>query len=208
MKRKCEITAEAALIPAGPDSCPVDIAKKRIDAALGASCGRGVICRDGLSQLSCILEDILRGRGNEHDAALIKDICNTAIVFNECDITVRLAEDLLASLEKDATVWDRHIGGKVCEKLICFFTVHIDAAKCTGCGRCRKVCAKNCIRGGDGLIHIVDWQDCNRCLLCMETCQENAFIKAGVIKPRCPINPVPVSSFSEAAGMRKRRKVI
>jgi len=185
--------------------CPLVQIQKIVHDCRLASCGKGVMCRDGSFQLCTILDDIVSGKGEDKDVTLLKELCETIEICNECELSVKMAQLVLASLEAHAAEWELHIRRKACTELVCFYTLHVSAEKCTGCGKCLAVCPKRAIAGGEGMIHVVNNMRCDKCGKCLEVCESDAFVKAGLVKPRCPESPVPVGSFS-STGLRRRRR--
>ncbi len=188
--------------------CPVDWARSVTEAAREDLCGRGTMCRDGITQLWRIVDDISRGKGRSGDLDLLEDLCGVIETAGDCELSVRCAQLVRASVECHGEVWNAHITRKKCDALACrgCYTVHVDAAKCTGCGACAPVCPEGCIAGGEGLIHVVDSESCTRCGACFAACPAEAVIKAGAVKPRCPEEPVPVGSFGGGGAVRRRRR--
>lgn len=214
MKKICEITAdglpaieEVVNLPEG--TCPVCQAAGIARKAHEAVCGRGTFCRDGMYQLYLIPEDISNGRGAVEDLDLLRDCCELIITANECELSVRAAELVKASLEAHADEWRDHIVRRRCRAMECpaGYTLYIDPASCTGCGACMAAAPAGAVAGGEGLIHVI-----KKDLLEMKTgafassCPAGAIRKAGLVRPPIPADPVPVGSFEAAAGGRRRRR--
>lgn len=217
MKKICETTAaglptldEVTQVTEGV--CPVCQAARIARKAHDATCGHGTFCRDGMYQLYLIPEDISRGAGTVEDLDLLKDCCELIITANECELSVRAAELVKASLESHYDEWYDHITRKRCKAMECpaCFTLYIDPAACTGCGKCREAAPENAVAGSEGMIHVI-----KKDLLALKTgefaavCPVGAIKKAGLVKPPVPADPVPVGSFGTAAGAgggRRRRR--
>lgn len=217
MKKICEVAAaglpsvdEIVQNPNG--GCPVCQAAKIGHIAHLASCGHGTYCRDGVYQLFLIPEDISNGRGSVEDLDLLKDICELIIAGNECEMSVRAAELVKASLENHYDDWYDHLTRKRCKAMECpgCYTLYIDPAACTGCGKCVEAAVENAVAGGEGMIHVI-----KKDLLSMKTgefekcCPVGAIKRAGTVKPPVPTDPVPVGSFGAGAaggGGRRRRR--
>lgn len=54
--------------------CPVDTARKIAAQAAALSCGKCVLCRDGMAQAAAILSDDVSGKGEEADVELLGEI--------------------------------------------------------------------------------------------------------------------------------------
>jgi NADH-quinone oxidoreductase subunit F len=52
-------------------------------------------------------------------------------------------------------------------------------------------CDDDAILGKKKFIHVIDQDECTQCGKCVEACDEEAIVKAGAIKPRCPQKPIP-----------------
>ena len=207
----CEKTAAnlppiETIINLSAEACPVAWALQVAAAARADSCGKGTFCRDGINQIWQIIRDITIDKGKNGDLELLKELCDTVLLAADCELSVKSAQWISASLTNHSEEWNAHLTRKRCSALVCgaYYTVHVNPSKCTGCNQCVSVCPANAIAGGQGLIHIVDNGICTRCGSCFEACPEDAFMKAGAVKPRCPETPVTVGSFSEGARRRRR----
>lgn len=218
MKKICEVTAEGLptveeIIQGTEGVCPVCQAARIARKAHESICGHGTFCRDGLYQLYLIPEDISNGRGSVEDLDLLKDCCELIITANECELSVRTAQLIKASLENHYDDWYDHLTRKRCKAMECpaCYTLYIDPALCNGCGHCLTAAPVGAVAGGEGMIHII-----KKDLLEMKTpaftgiCPVGAIKKAGLVKPPVPAEPVPVGSFSAGAGAagggRRRRR--
>ncbi|MBU4335325.1 MAG: 4Fe-4S binding protein [Actinobacteria bacterium] len=213
---RCDVTAtlrepaDPAAIGAGT-ICPVQVAADLLWQAARLSCGREVYCREGPRQVATILSDIGVGRGSSTDLELVEELCSLMVDVVPCGSAKGAARTTLDLLHSYPEEWERHVLRGRCTSLTCTmsFTVHVDPATCTGCQACLPVCPVGAIRGGEGLIHVVDVEACTRCGACLAACPVDALAKAGPIKPRQPVDPVPVGSFAGPApgsGMRRRRR--
>ena len=186
--------------------CPVAWAEQCIEIAYHNNCGKSVICRDGMTQIKSIVNDITGGKGQADDLEIIKDICTVICLSEGCELAVKTAENVLFSLSEYHDEWEKHCYRKRCSELVCkkYYSLYIAAEQCTGCGRCIEVCENSVIHGGKGLISVIDETKCNRCGKCMEVCENQAVAKYVSVKPHVPTEPVPVGSFSNTR--RRRRK--
>ena len=208
----CKINVE--LIPdaseiaeARKDLCPVDWARRCVNIAHHENCGKSVMCRDGLTQLAMILDDMVTGKGQSDDIPLVKELCQVIAEAGGCALAEKTANNILESLNKYPEEWDQHCRRKRCANLICkaYYGVYCAPDKCQGCTACMKVCPVGAISGGQGLICVVDTNKCIRCGKCFEVCPHEARAKFGAVKPKTPEKPVPVGSFAGAAGPAGRR---
>lgn len=187
--------------------CPVKWALDCVNVARANDCGKAVTCRDGLAQLQVILSDLVAGQAEEDDVELVSAIANYLATTPGCELSELVGKNVLYSLNTYRSEWDAH-RRKRCSAMECFYDVIVDPAKCTGCGQCPGLCPEGAIAGGAGLISVVDNNACIHCGKCLTGCPEGAVMKAGLVKPALPSEPVPVGSFEagEAGGGRRRRR--
>lgn len=192
-----------------PDTvCPVQMACEMARAARMESCGKDVMCRDGLAQVFLLCESVTQGHASPSDLDLLRECCEVIALAGGCEMAVRCAQMILRSLELFAEEWADHVGGrKRCKALSCeaFCHTYIDPALCKGCGSCIAAAPPGAIAGGEGLISVV-MQDAPLKHRADFTaiCPNGAIKKhSGNVKPACPTEPVPVGSFG--AGRRRRR---
>lgn len=195
--------------PLNPEQdCPVDRAIQTLDAARRNSCGKDVLCREGILQVYTICSDIAAGKGAEGDIPLLSELLSTIRENASCEMAVEAATACCVLVNEQEEIFSRHIMRRQCPALVCapLYTMHILPDACTGCGTCVPVCPEGAITGGEGMIHVIDNDKCTRCLACISACPEQAITKAGAVKPRGPEAPVPVGSFEEASEGRRRRR--
>ena len=208
-KQNVELIPEASEIAELKEGmCPVDWAKHCIDIAHHENCGKSVMCRDGMTQLSMIVNDIVSGKGQNDDIALVQELCEVIATTGGCALAEKAAKDVLYSLEKYPEEWDQHCRRKRCANLVCkaYYGVYCAPDKCQGCTKCMEVCPAGAISGGPGLICVVDPDKCVRCGKCFEVCPHEARAKYGAVKPKTPETPVPVGSFAAAGPVGRRRR--
>ena len=56
-------------------------------------------------------------------------------------------------------------------------TYSINAEKCIGCTKCKRVCPVECITGSVKVAHIIDENACISCGACFDACRFDAIIK-------------------------------
>ena len=187
--------------------CPVDWAKKCIETAMYNNCGKSVMCRDGMTQLAAILEDFVNGRAESEDLELMRDIATVISTTPGCEISQKAANALLYSIEHYSDEWDLH-RRKRCSALVCpsYYSLYIDPAACTGCGKCLAASPEGAVAGGEGLIHVIKDDSALKNAEFIAVCPEGAIKKYGAIKPQVPEEPVAVGSFEAGGGRRRRRR--
>ncbi len=209
----CEKTGElfpdvSEILEKKDDVCPVDWALNIAEAGSKASCGKCVMCREGLLQIYTIISDITMDQGESEDLELITDVCQVIQDIAGCEMAKKASELVLASVHNYSDEWGKHIRMKRCSTLVCkkFINFVILPDKCQGCLVCKEKCPDNAILGDNGLIHVVEHSKCTKCGLCLEICPHEAVVKAGAVLPKIPEAPVPVGSFEAAAPARRRRR--
>jgi NADH-quinone oxidoreductase subunit F len=94
-----------------------------------------------------------------------------------------------------------HIEGHRCPALVCeaLIAYYIQPDRCQGCGRCRKACPVDAIRGDKRMIHIIDQDVCIQCGTCLDICPERFSAVARVSGDgiQVPGEPIPVGSWSD-----------
>lgn len=188
--------------------CPVDWTKQCIDVACRANCGKSILCRDGLTQVSLIIADIVSGGGTPDDIPLLRELCEMITSTGGCDLAVKAANNVLFSLDRYADSWDQHCRRKRCEALVCksYYHVYCIPEKCQGCSKCIEACPVGAMTGGSGMTCVVDESKCIRCGKCFEVCPHEARGKYGAVKPRIPAEPVAVGSIGSDAPVPRRRR--
>lgn len=195
------------------ETCPVDYCRQVMSTAMEASCGNCVLCREGSRQVHQIILDISEGNGASEDFELLQDLLNQIKDHGSCEMSRTAAATCLEMMQTYEDEWDRHIRRKLCKTMVCrgTYTVHIDPVLCDGCGKCLDACKARAIKGGEGLIHVINNSQCDKTLACVRICPKGAVKKAASVKPKTPDQPVPVGSFGQKAaegegGKRRRRR--
>ena len=205
----CDKTIEHSGAPFNPETdCPVERARSVMKEAAVNSCGKCVFCREGTLQIAVILEDMTGGKGQDEDRLLVQELCEVTRQAAGCEPAQEAARECLDLLQEYEAEFEQHIVRKRCQKLVCksYYTLHAMPADCTGCGACKGICPQDAVKGASGLIHVIDNERCDRCLLCVDACPSGAIKKAGAVKPKCPDEPVAVGSFGAPEGGTRRRR--
>lgn len=205
---KTELMANVAEIASKADDlCVVDWSRKMFAYARREACGKCVLCREGTRQVEKIITDITEGRGEAGDLELLRELSCLIKENASCEMARTAAGYLLVALDNYLDEWEMHIKRKRCPALTCkkYISVHILPESCQGCQGCLAGCPEGAIAGSAGMIHVIDQEKCSRCGACLEACKYGAVQKAGAIKPKTPVAPVPVGSFESGTGKRRRR---
>lgn len=191
-------TEERAL---GDGTCIVTYLKELSQELMERSCSKCVLCREGLRQLNLVFEEITRGRSHPERLTYAKEVAQAMAVGCDCDFGKGAGRLFELALEDFADEIDQHILKKRCPALVCraYFTVHVLADRCVGCGKCMEVCPEDAILGKDGYIHMVDQDMCEQCGRCLAVCPQHARVKAGRVKPRGPERLIRVGTYGGRA---------
>lgn len=168
--------------------CAVDLAQKEVLALRKKSCGKCTFCREGLYQISQILEEITAGRGTLENLALAEEIGKAMEVSCNCTLGDLAGLPAVSLLEKFRPETEAHIRRKECPAQVCLALTnyYIDPKLCTGNGACVDICPEHCIEGKDGYISRIDEFDCTRCGKCLEACPNGAVKKVSGRMPKLP----------------------
>ncbi len=211
----CDI--ESTLLPewdeASPEGCVVDYCKTLMDIARKESCGKCVLCREGTWQVYELIRGITEGHAESGDLELVTELLEQIRSNAGCELSQEAAWRSLELMKGSPEEWDQHIRRKRCSSLICksSYTLYVDPALCDGCGACVPGCQAGAIAGGEGMIHVIQTDTCNKSLACLSACPKGAIKKAGPVKPKVPLEPIPVGSCSESSeagedGTQRRRR--
>ena len=158
--------------------CMVDIARYFIDFLIGESCGKCLPCREGLTQISALLNDICNGEAVEGAIKLLEELANTVKDCSLCALGGSAPNPVLSTIKYFREEYNAHIQQKRCPAGACkeLITYHIDESKCNGCTACAKNCPQNAIIGEKKQPHKIQTVLCIKCGICREICPHNAVI--------------------------------
>ena len=156
--------------------CMVDIARYFIDFLIGESCGKCLPCREGLTQISALLNDICNGEAVEGAIKLLEELANTVKDCSLCALGGSAPNPVLSTIKYFREEYNAHIQQKKCPAGACkeLITYHIDESKCNGCTACAKNCPQNAIIGEKKEPHKIQTVLCIKCGICREICPHNA----------------------------------
>jgi len=158
------------------DDCMVDIARYFIDFLVGESCGKCVPCREGLTQISRMLNDICSGQAQEGVLELLERTCNTVASCSLCALGGSAPNPVLSTLRYFRDEYGAHVRDKKCPAGLCkdLITYYIDAEKCNGCLLCARECPQNAIEGEKKEPHKIQTDLCIKCGICRDVCNQDA----------------------------------
>lgn len=123
-----------------------------------------------------LLEDITEGKGKVEDLEQIEEIALAMQNGSLCALGKLAPNPVLTTLQYFREEYLAHVLHKKCPAGVCkaLIKYRVDEEKCTGCGRCLKICPSDAIRGQEKEAHIIDNERCIKCGACMEICRFEA----------------------------------
>jgi NADH:ubiquinone oxidoreductase subunit F (NADH-binding) len=192
------------------NTCIANWLNRDLAVAKKELCGKCMICRNGIYQLSAIINDIIQRKARSDDFALIEELCLGIQVGACCNFGRDAVKPVLSALKLFPEELDIHIKRGRCPALVCssMITFHILGETCKGCGKCAQVCPVKAIRGSQNYIHVIDQSICTKCGQCFDVCQTlyGAVTKASGVPPKVPSEPIPVGTFVKKSGLMRRNK--
>jgi NADH:ubiquinone oxidoreductase subunit F (NADH-binding)/NAD-dependent dihydropyrimidine dehydrogenase PreA subunit len=178
LKKAGSMMGSGGMIVMDEKTCMVDIARYFIEFLESESCGKCVPCREGIKRMRDILEDICAGKGQKGDIDLLKSMSEAIIDGSLCALGGSAPNPVLSTIQYFRNEYEAHIRDKRCPAGVCkaLITYRIDKKKCTGCGRCPKVCPSDAITGEKKKPHVINQKKCIKCGACIESCKFDAII--------------------------------
>ncbi len=162
------------------DTCMVDIARYFLNFLKEESCGRCFSCREGISRMLEIVEDISRGRSSLEQLELLMELADVVQDSTMCGLGQTSANPVLSTIRYFKDEYLAHILEKRCPAGVChdLISFSIDKDLCTGCGACAKKCPSKAIEGVIKQAHMINLQKCTKCGICFEICKFGAVQKS------------------------------
>lgn len=127
-----------------------------------------------------LLERITRGQGTLADVDLLQEVCEYVRDNSICGLGKSAPNPTLSTLVHFRDEYRAHVVDHKCPAGVCpaLTTFVIDKDTCIACGKCRKSCPVECIRGAKKVKHEIDQSKCIKCGSCREVCPVDAVATA------------------------------
>jgi NADH-quinone oxidoreductase subunit F len=166
------IMGSGGLVALGENSCMVNIAQHLTHFMAQESCGKCVLCRDGLPELEKLLLDLCIGNAREGILQEIEELSRSIKESTLCGLGQTAVNPVLSTLKGFHLEYMAHLRG-CCQAVQCKPLVDfaIDLTACRDCRACYIVCPSGAVKMRSGRErYIVDRQLCSKCWACYETC--------------------------------------
>ena len=114
-----QLPKTGGIIVLDDSACMVDMARYLVGFFLDESCGKCVPCREGLRQLSGIMDRICGGSGSEADLVLLERLAGTMKSAAVCGLGGMAPGAVLATLQNFREEFKTHIHDKSCPAGVC-----------------------------------------------------------------------------------------
>jgi Pyruvate/2-oxoacid:ferredoxin oxidoreductase delta subunit len=135
-------------------------------------------CREGSDRIPRIVDNLADGRGAEHDIALLEGLGRSIREASLCLQGANAANPVLSSIKHFADEYRAHAVEKRCPDGGCrsLLTFSVDADRRNGCQSCARECPQLAISGRKMKPHSIDQRKCNKCMICLESCEVEAIL--------------------------------
>jgi NADH-quinone oxidoreductase subunit F len=159
-------------------TCMVDLARFFLTFTSDESCGKCTPCREGTAHMLRILTRICEGGGALEDLDVLERLARTLKSASLCGLGGTAPNPVLTALRYFRDEFEAHILRKQCPAGVCraLIRFRIEAATCSGCGRCIEVCPVGAIHGKPKTPHRIDDAVCTRCGACRAVCSTDAVV--------------------------------
>lgn len=166
------IMGSGGLVVLGKRRCLVDLARHLVSFMADESCGKCVVCRDGLPELEARLLAVTRGEARENTLGEIEELSEAIANLALCGLGRTAINPVLTTLRYFRDEYKAHLRGECpavsCRALINF---EINLVRCKDCRCCYLVCPSSAVMRRQGKdLYVVDQKLCIKCWACYETC--------------------------------------
>ena len=168
-----------AMIVMDETTCMVDIAKYFLEFLEEESCGKCVMCREGVRRMREILTRICDGTGKADDLDRLESMSQAIQDGSLCALGGSAPNPVLTTLQYFREEYRAHIEDKTCPAGVCkeLITYSIDQEKCIGCSRCIKPCPSGAITFTEKKQPVLlDQERCIKCGACYDVCKLDAVV--------------------------------
>ena len=123
------------------DVCILDYLDGILTMCYSDSCGRCVLCREGIRQMQKMLRAMTTGTSRQEDVAILRDVAQGIADGSYCEFGMGVGILVLSALDSFSEEFENHAFRKRCDAAVCrkYVTFHI-LGNCTGCGECVDTC--------------------------------------------------------------------
>ncbi len=192
------IMGSGGMVVLDENNCMVETARFFVDFLARECCGKCTMGRLGVKQMLLILEDFVKGEGDEEDLDLLEKLAEDIGEGCLCHLGGSAANPVLTTLRYFRDEYEAHVKEKRCPALVCkeLITYYIVPEKCErACDHCVLTCPTEAIVTDERTRLKKILQDkCVKCGTCLDVCppEYSAVIK---VSP-----PEKAKELEEAAG--------
>jgi NADH-quinone oxidoreductase subunit F len=162
-------------------TCMVELARYYMEFLSEESCGKCTTCREGISTMLKILNNITKGQGKIEDLDLLESLSETIKEASLCGLGKTAPNPVMTTLKYFRNEYMDHIVNHRCSAGVCknLTSYSIKRDKCVGCGICKKNCPTAAISGDLKAPHEIDPSLCIKCGTCFSVCPSGAVVIGG-----------------------------
>ena len=170
------MVGSGGLVVMNTGTCMVSVAKFFMHFTQNESCGKCVPCREGTKQMLALLDDITKGRADEHTLDLLEQTALAVQKGSLCGLGKTAPNPVLSTLKHFRDEYLVHVREKRCPAGQCKALAfpEIIASKCKGCSACAKKCPVGAISGEIRKPFHIDPAKCIKCGACKAACKFSA----------------------------------